>query len=109
MGMEVSNQPPLVSQVYEILKRVEDPELAINIVDLGLVYHVAVQPGGRVDVDFTVTYPGCPAAQDIYDNIIEIVQTLPGVTEVSPHLVWDPPWRYSFMSEAARLELGYPI
>ncbi|MCX7786297.1 MAG: iron-sulfur cluster assembly protein [Spirochaetes bacterium] len=107
--MESSKKPPLVSQVYEVLKQVEDPELAINIVDLGLVYHVVVQPNGRVDVDFTVTYPGCPAAQDIYDAIIEKIQTLEGVTEVSPHLVWDPPWRYSFMSEAARLELGYPI
>ncbi|GAB4372973.1 MAG: SUF system Fe-S cluster assembly protein [Spirochaetales bacterium] len=107
--MESRQELPTVSQVFEVLKQVEDPELAINIVDLGLVYHVAVQPNGRVDVDFTVTYPGCPAAQDIYDDIIEKVKTLSGVTEVSPHLVWDPPWRYNFMSEAARLELGYPI
>jgi metal-sulfur cluster biosynthetic enzyme len=107
--MEPSKAQPTVADVYEVLKQVEDPELAINIVDLGLVYHVVVQQGGRVDVDFTVTYPGCPAAQDIYDQIIEKVRTLEGVTEVSPHLVWDPPWRYSFMSEAARLELGYPI
>lgn len=107
--METSKALPTVSQVYEVLKQVEDPELAINIVDLGLVYHVVVQPWGRIDVDFTVTYPGCPAAQDIYDEIIKKVLTLTGVTEVSPHLVWDPPWRYSFMSEAARLELGYPI
>ncbi len=107
--MDATSHFPTVSQVYDVLKQVEDPELGINIVDLGLVYHVAVQPGGRVDVDFTVTYPGCPAAQDIYDGIIEKVKTLEGVTEVSPHLVLDPPWRYSFMSEAARLELGYPI
>ncbi|MFQ3620857.1 MAG: iron-sulfur cluster assembly protein [Spirochaetales bacterium] len=107
--MENIQKLPNVSEVYEALQRVEDPELGINIVDLGLVYHVVVQPSGRVDVDFTVTYPGCPAAQDIYDRIIEEVKKLPGVREVSPHLVWDPPWRYTFMSEAARLELGYPI
>lgn len=100
---------PTVSDVFTALKKVTDPELGINIVDLGLVYHVVVQPTGRVDVDFTVTYPGCPAADEIYENIANSVSELEGVAGVSPHLVWDPPWRYSFMSEEARLNFGYPI
>lgn len=100
---------PSVPEIFEALKKVSDPELGINIVDLGLIYHVALQPSGRVDVDFTVTYPGCPAAEEIYDDIARKVGELEGVLEVSPHLVWDPPWRYSLMSEEARLELGYPI
>jgi metal-sulfur cluster biosynthetic enzyme len=100
---------PTVPEVLEVLKKVTDPELGTNIVDLGLVYHIVVQPSGRVDVDFTVTYPGCPVAEVIYANIKKTVAELEGVTEVSPFLVWDPPWSYTLMSEAARLELGYPI
>jgi metal-sulfur cluster biosynthetic enzyme len=100
---------PTVEEVLEVLKKVHDPEMGMNIVDLGLVYHIVIQRTGRVDVDFTVTSPGCPVMEIIYDCIQSRVAELEGVTEVSPLLVWDPPWTPASMSEAARLELGYPI
>lgn len=101
---------PNVDDVYAALREVRDPELGINIVDLGLVYEVALDAeNDRVEVDFTVTYPGCPAAVDIFQGIIAAVKKNTGVKEVKPRLVWQPPWDPALMSEEARLELGYPI
>lgn len=101
---------PQPEDVYEILRDVRDPELGINIVDLGLVYKVDVRPDGkRIDVEFTVTYPGCPATVDIFQAIILTVRRATGIKTVKPHLIWNPPWDPGRMSEAARLELGYPI
>lgn len=87
------------------LRDVEDPELGCNIVDLGLVYALAVQDG-RVVITMTMTTPGCPAAGYIEAGVRERVQSLPGVTAVDVHVVCSPPWTPDMMSAGARRELG---
>jgi metal-sulfur cluster biosynthetic enzyme len=94
--------------VLEALKDVLDPELGMNIVDLGLVYRVEVGDE-KVEIDFTLTYPGCPAGEHIQDDMKMTVQASTGVENVEINLVWDPPWRPDFMTEEARVSLGYPI
>jgi len=100
---------PTEAELFAALKQVKDPELDMDVVSLGLVYEAAAQPNGRVEVVFTLTYPGCPAAGDIAAEIGERLARLPGVRTVVPKLVLDPPWDPSRMSEEARLELGYPV
>ncbi len=94
--------------VLDVLRNVLDPELALNIVDLGLVYRVEVT-GDKVEVDFTLTYPGCPAGEYIRNDIEAALQDFAGIDNVTVNLVWDPPWRPDFMTEEARVSLGYPI
>lgn len=102
--------PEAVSQeqVLELLSTVMDPEVGINIVDLGLVTWVGVDKSA-VEVDFTLTYPGCPLGPVIEENIVQAVRGGTGIEEVRARIVWEPPWSEERMSEAARLELGYPI
>jgi metal-sulfur cluster biosynthetic enzyme len=93
--------------VLEVLHGVDDPELDWNIVDLGLVYRVELVEGG-VEVDYTLTYPGCPADAYIREEIIESIRGAFGV-EPGIRLVWKPLWGPELMSEGARVSLGYPI
>ncbi|MBN2509081.1 MAG: metal-sulfur cluster assembly factor [Spirochaetales bacterium] len=98
---------PTESQILNALLTVIDPEIGINIVDLGLVYAVEVSEEG-VDVDFTLTYPGCPLGDVIQSDIIRAVSEVSSVP-VGARLVWNPPWHEGRMSEEARFSLGYPI
>ena len=92
--------------VREALRGVEDPEAGMSIVDLGLVYGIALEPG-RVRVEVTMTSPACPAAPYLVDESVAAIRAIaPDGTEVQVELVWDPPWEPSRMSEAAKLELG---
>jgi len=93
--------------VLMVLKNVEDPEIQMNIVDLGLVYRVDVREDA-IEVDFTLTYPGCPAEEMIRSDIIETLRDAFGL-EVKATIVWSPMWGPERMSEEARLALGYPI
>jgi metal-sulfur cluster biosynthetic enzyme len=95
-------------EVLEALKKVIDPEIGLNIVDLGLVYNVDVQED-RVEVEFTLTSPGCPLGDMITQDIKQVVSDASGVEQVVAKLVWDPPWSVEFMSEEAKLDLGLPI
>ncbi len=95
-------------EVLEVLKNVYDPEIMMNVVDIGLVYRVDVQPE-KIEIDYTLTYPGCPAGDMISTEIINMVQDFSGITNVQANLVWDPPWGPERMSEEARITLGYPI
>lgn len=95
-------------EVLDALSRVVDPEIGINIVDVGLVYRVEVEEN-RVEVDFTLTSPGCPLADTIVADIRREVTEATGISEIQANLVWNPPWSLDFMSEEARLQLGYPI
>lgn len=97
------------TDVLESLKKVIDPEIGINIVDVGLIYRIDVLDESSVEVDFTLTAPGCPLADTINDDIMTVIREDHGVTNVITNLVWNPPWSLEFMSEDARLELGYPI
>lgn len=96
----------LEADVIEALKRVYDPELPVNIYDLGLIYGLDVQEDGRVDVRMTLTAPGCPAAQFLPGQVEDAVRSVEGVTEAHVDLVWEPPYHKGLMSEEARLDLG---
>jgi len=95
-------------EVMEVLRNVEDPELAFSIVDLGLVYRVDVKENA-IEVDFTLTYPGCPAEDVIRRDIIETCRDAFGLVEVTANTVWSPMWGPERMSEEVRVALGYPI
>lgn len=97
----------LTEQVVNVLRSIRDPELPVNIYDLGLVYGIDVDPQqGKVHIRMTLTAPGCPVAQTFPGTVECAVQALPEVLEACVELVWDPPWDRTHMSEAARLMLG---
>jgi FeS assembly SUF system protein len=92
--------------VVEVLKTVYDPEIPVDIYELGLVYDVHVEESGAVVIRMTLTSPMCPVAESLPPEVEEKVRGVAGVTDVKIDLVWEPPWTPSLMSEAARLELG---
>jgi FeS assembly SUF system protein len=96
----------LEAQIVEQLRTCFDPEIPVNIYDLGLIYAITVTPSGAVHVTMTLTSPGCPAAGSLPGEVKTKVADSPGVTDVQVDVVWDPPWDPSKMSEDARLELG---
>jgi len=95
------------NKVIEVLQSVFDPELPVNIYELGLIYKVEVNEGGNVFVLMTLTAPGCPAAQSLPLEVDEKVRQVEGVNDVLVTVTWDPPWDKTMMSEAAQLELGF--
>ena len=109
-----TRSPPGVAPEHEALRdRVEaalrtifDPEIPVNIYELGLIYGLDVSNTGEVDIRMTLTAPNCPAAGALPAEVEDKVQAVDGVTDVRVELVWDPPWDQSRMSESARLELG---
>ena len=94
------------NDVLEALRQVEDPELGMDVVDLGLVYDVEVD-GPKVKVIYSLTSMGCPAGPLIQQNIEEVVRSLPEVEEVETELTWDPPWTPDKMSDDAKFILGF--
>lgn len=96
----------LQEQVVETLKTVFDPEIPVNIYDLGLIYNVEVNEARDVRIEMTLTSANCPAAQSMPSEVEYKTKSLEGVGEVTVDVVWDPPWTPEHMSEAARLELG---
>ncbi len=96
----------LREQVVEAIKTVFDPEIPVNIYELGLIYKVEVNEARDVQIDMTLTSPNCPAAQSMPAEVEQKTRSLSGVGEVTIDVVWDPPWSPEHMSEAARLELG---
>lgn len=95
-------------QVLEYLKEVIDPELHINIVDLGLVYDVAIdQEAGRVDITMTLTTPGCPLSAVFEEWVPTAVKKIDGVKEVKINLVWEPPWDPDKLSDDAKEQMGF--
>lgn len=88
------------------LKGVFDPEIPVNIYDLGLIYDVIINDDAHVDVKMTLTTPGCPVAQTFPGTVEQAVNQVEGVRDCTVELVWEPPWTQERMTEAARLELG---
>lgn len=96
----------LKAAVIDALRTVYDPEIPVNIYDLGLVYDLDVDEKGAVAIRMTLTAPGCPVAQTFPCTVECAVREVPGVTDVEVELVWDPPWTYDRMSDAVKLQLG---
>jgi FeS assembly SUF system protein len=92
--------------IIEELRKVHDPEIPVNIYDLGLIYRIDIADNGDVSVDMTLTAPACPVAGMMPVMVEDAVKKVEGVGEVKVELVWDPPWKPEMMSEEARLELG---
>ena len=99
---------PTKNEVLDALTNVIDPEIGLNIVDVGLIYRVECTDD-TIEIDFTLTSPGCPLAGTIMEDIHRQVSAATGISNVQANLVWNPPWSLDFLSEEARLELGYPI
>ena len=103
---EGDDDPALLAPVLEALKTVRDPEIPMDLVELGLIYELIVKKGGTVFVEMTLTTPACPVAASMPGEVETAIRAVPGVEEVRVNLVWTPPWGPELMSEAARLELG---
>lgn len=88
------------------LKSIYDPEIPVNIHDLGLIYRVEVDEAGKAEIDMTLTAPNCPAAQILPEQVRRAAAAVKGVEEVELKIVWDPPWGPDRMSEVARVQLG---
>jgi FeS assembly SUF system protein len=92
--------------IVEALSTVYDPEIPVNIYELGLIYDIDIQPGGKVAVKMTLTSPACPVAGSLPGEVQDKVRAVDGVTAAEVEVVWDPVWNPSMMSEAAKLQLG---
>ena len=103
---EGEDDPALMAPVLAALKTVRDPEIPMDLVELGLIYELIVKKGGTVYVEMTLTTPACPVAASMPGEVEAAIRTVPGVTDVRVKLVWTPPWGPERMSEEARLELG---
>jgi FeS assembly SUF system protein len=105
-GAVARDQKALEARIIAALQTVYDPEIPLNVYDLGLIYKLAIDPTNAVKVDMTLTAPGCPVAGDIVAEVRRKIEAIPEVPKVDVELVWDPPWTRDRLSEAARLELG---
>ncbi|MCF8359506.1 MAG: iron-sulfur cluster assembly protein [Prolixibacteraceae bacterium] len=102
-----ASKDQIIQDIIEMLKEVYDPEIPVNIYDLGLIYSIDVEDNGTASVVMTLTAPGCPVADMIVQNVYENVMSVEGVNEANIELTFEPPWDKSMMSEEARLELGF--
>ena len=94
------------SQVIEEIKKIYDPEIPVNIYELGLIYKIEVDEKNKVNIDMTLTSPNCPVAESLPNEVKENIKKVEGVSDVNLNLVWEPPWNKDKMSEAAKLELN---
>ena len=96
----------LEKKVIEEVKKIYDPEIPVNIYDLGLIYKIQVEDNKKVNVEMTLTTPYCPVAESLPKMVKDNIMNIDGVSNVDLKLVWDPPWSKDKMSEAAKLELN---
>ena len=96
----------LKQKIINEIKKVYDPEIPVNIYELGLIYNIEIDKKNNVKVDMTLTTPNCPVADSLPKQVKEYIMNVKGVSDVKLNLVWDPPWDKSKMSEAAKLELN---
>lgn len=94
-------------RIVEVLKTVYDPEIPVNIYDLGLIYKIDLKDDGTLDIDMTLTAPNCPAADFIVEDVRQRVESVEGVKQSNINLVFDPVWDQSMMSDEAKLDLGF--
>jgi len=105
--MTQEEKTQLEERIVDVLKTVYDPEIPVNIYDLGMIYKIDVQDDGSVDMDMTFTAPNCPAADFILEDVRSKVESVSGITTANVNLVFEPAWDQSMMSEEARVELGF--
>lgn len=105
--MTQEKKTQLEESIVDVLKTVYDPEIPVNIYDLGMIYKIEVQDDGTVDMDMTFTAPNCPAADFILEDVRTKVESVDGITTANVNLVFEPAWDQSMMSEEARVELGF--
>ena len=101
--MAIPNQ----DQVIEVLKTIFDPEIPVDIYELGLIYEVKISAEGKVDIDMTLTSPNCPVAESLPQEVEDKVAEMEGVESAKVQIVFDPPWTQDMMSETAKLECGF--
>ena len=94
------------SKVIEVIKKIFDPEIPVNIYELGLIYKIEVDEKNKINIDMTLTSPNCPVAESLPNEVKENIKKVEGVSDVNLNLVWEPPWDKDKMSEAAKLELN---
>ena len=97
---------PTQNEVIEVLKSIFDPEIPVDIYELGLIYEVKINDDGMVDIDMTLTSPNCPVAESLPMEVENTVKEVKEVKKVNLELVWDPPWDKSMITEAGKLELN---
>lgn len=102
-----STEHPLYEQVVEACRTVYDPEIPVNIYDLGLIYTIEISDENAVHIIMTLTAPGCPVAGDMPGWVADAVEPIAGVKQVDVDITWEPQWGMSMMSDEARLELGF--
>ena len=100
------NSDELKPEIIKALRTIYDPEIPVNIYDLGLIYHIEISDDCAVHVQMTLTTPGCPVAATFPQTVEQTVREVPEVSSATVELVWDPPWTNENMSEAAKLALG---
>lgn len=106
-GLNSIERTVLEGEVVDVLRCIYDPEIPVNIYDLGLVYSIEIDPAGWVRIAMSLTAPGCPVAGEMPGWVADAVGAVPGVSQVDVDLVWEPQWGMDMMSDAARLELGF--
>ena len=94
------------NKVIEEIKKIFDPEIPVNIYDLGLIYKIDVDNKNKVNIDMTLTSPNCPVAESLPKEVKDNIMKIEGISDVNLNLVWEPPWDKDKMSEAAKLELN---
>jgi FeS assembly SUF system protein len=99
-------QTIIEAQAIEVLRTCYDPEIPVNIYEMGLIYQIKISDEGEIEVKMSLTSPNCPAIQSLPSEVQEKLKTIPGVKDARVIVVWDPPWDPGRMSEAAKLELG---
>jgi FeS assembly SUF system protein len=94
-------------QIIDVIKTVYDPEIPVDIYELGLIYTINIDDQNYIKIGMTLTSPNCPAAESIPVEVRNKINAIPGVEYVKVEILWDPPWNPDMMSEVAKLELGY--
>ena len=105
--MTQEEKTQIEERIVEVLKTVYDPEIPVNVYDLGLIYKIDLKEDGDLDMDMTLTAPACPAADFIMEDVRQKVESVTGVNSANINLVFEPTWDQGMMSEEARLELGF--
>lgn len=101
------NKKELENQIIAVIKTIYDPEIPVDIYELGLIYDVRINDEAHVDVDMTLTSPSCPVAETLPVEVEEKITSVDGITSAKINIVFDPPWSKDMMSEEAQLDLGF--